>query len=163
MLVRRRGAGDCEFREPEDGSDFVAEWRAYQFASDMRFDLRRCVDSGILARGAREVSKSLEQLERTAVRMGLDWEEVDFDLRKQQVGQVMLASFSDRLAVRLGEATLAFRVVGGRRGNLDAASAVKKAQAFIATEITEVEGKEVTVYLHRCCGGSLDGLRALFP
>ena len=163
VLVRRRGSGDCEFREPEDGTDFVAEWRAYQFASDMRFDVRRCADSGILARGAREVSKSLEQLERTAVRMGLDWGEVDFDLRKQQVGQVMLAAFSDRLAVRLGEATLACRVVGGRRGNLDAASAVKKAQAFVATEMTEVEGKEVTVYLNRCCEISLDDLRDLFP
>jgi ATP-dependent helicase HrpB len=95
--------------------------------------------------------------------MGLDWGEVDFDLRKQQVGQVMLAAFSDRLAVRLGEATLACRVVGGRRGNLDAASAVKQAQAFVATEMTEVEGKEVTVYLNRCAEVYLDDLRELFP
>jgi ATP-dependent helicase HrpB len=86
VLVRRRGNGDCEFREENDGSDFVAEWRAFQFASDMRFDVGRCAQSGILARGAREVSKSLEQLERTAVRMGLAWNDVDFDKRKNLVG-----------------------------------------------------------------------------
>ena len=163
VLVRRRGAGDCEFREPEDGTDFVAEWRAYQFASDMRFDVRRCADSGILARGAREVSKSLEQLERTAVRMGLAWNDVDFDKRKNEVSRVMLAAFSDRLAVRWGEATLACRVVGGRRGKLDGDSAVKDAQAFIAAEMTEVEGKDVVVYLNRCAEVSLDDLRELFP
>ena len=163
VLVRRRGSGDCEFREPGDGSDFVAEWRAYQFASDMRFDVRRCADSGILARGAREVSKSLEQLERTAERMGLDWGEVDFESHKEQVSKVMLAAFSDRLAVRLGEATLACRVVGGRRGQLDTASSVKDAQAFVATEMTEVEGKDVVVYLNRCAEVCLDDLRELFP
>ena len=162
VLVRNRKTGDCEFREPEDGSDFVAEWRAFQFASDMRFDVGRCSQSGILARGAREVAKSLEQLERTAVRMGLNWGEVDFEGHAQQVSKVMLAAFSDRLAVRLGEATLACRLVGGRRGKLDASSAVKDAQAFVATEITEVEGKEVTVYLNRCAEVSLDDLRELF-
>lgn len=162
VLARSR-AGHCEFREPDDGSDFVAEWRAYQLARDMRFDVGRCVQSGILARGAREVAKSLQQLERTALKMGLDWGEVDFELRREQVNKVMLAAFSDRLAVRLGEATLACRLVGGRRGQLDTGSAVKDAQAFVATEITEVEGKEVTVYLNRCAAVSLDDLRELFP
>ncbi|MDG1358020.1 MAG: helicase-related protein, partial [Akkermansiaceae bacterium] len=163
VLTRRRGKEDCEFREEGDGSDFVAEWRAFQYAKDVRYDVGRCAQSGILARGAREVSKSLEQLERTAVRMGLDWGEVDFDLRRDELSRVMLAAFSDRLAVRWGEATLACRVVGGRRGKLDASSAVKNAQAFIAAEMTEVEGKDVVVYLNRCAEVSLSDLRELFP
>ena len=51
----------------------------------------------------------------------------------------MLAAFSDRLGVRFGEATLACRVVDGRRGRLDDESVVRDAPAFVATEVTEVE------------------------
>jgi len=159
----RGGEGRKDFAEPEDGSDFSAEWRAFQVARDMQYDPHRCSQSGILARGSREVAKSLEQLERTAVRMGLDWGDVDFESRKDAVSQVMLAAFSDRLVVRIGEATLACRVVDGRRGKLDVESVVKAAQVFVATEMTEVEGKEVVVYLNRCAEVSLEGLRVLFP
>jgi len=164
VFVRGRDAGGRgEFTEDDDGSDFVAEWRAYQVARDMQFDPRRCAQSGILARGAREIEKSLDQLERVAVRRGLDWREVDFEKNRESVSRVMLAAFSDRLAVRMGVATLACRVVDGGRGKLDTHSAVKNAQAFVATEMTEVEGKEVTVYLNRCAEISLDDLRSLFP
>ncbi len=159
----RDAAGREEFSEPEDGSDFVAEWRAYRVAQDMRFDPRRCGGSGILARGAREIEKSLDQLERVALRRGLDWRGVDFDKNRESVSRVMLAAFSDRLAVRMGGATLACRVVDGRRGKLDAQSVVKNAQAFVATEMTEVEGKDVVVYLNRCAEVSLDDLKSLFP
>lgn len=164
VFVRGRDArGREDFTELSDGSDFVAEWRAFQVARDMRYDPRRCSQSGILARGAREVGKSLEQLERTATRRGLDWCDVDFDRNRKAVSRVMLTAFSDRLAVRLGEATLACRVVDGRRGKLDTHSVAKEAQAFVATEMTEVEGKEVVVYLNRCAEVSLDDLRRIFP
>jgi len=164
VFVRGRDArGREEFSEPSDGSDFVAEWRAYQVALDMRFDARRCGQSGILARGAREIEKSMVQLERVAVQRGLDWREVDFEQHREAVSRVMLAAFSDRLAVRMGSATLACRVVDGRRGTLDTHSVVKNAKAFVATEMTEVEGREVTVYLNRCSEIALDDLRALFP
>lgn len=164
VFARGRAAvGRKEFMEPDDGSDFVAEWRAFRVARDMRYDVGRCAQAGILARGSREVAKSLEQLERMAVRRGLDWEEVDFEKRKTEVSSVMLAAFSDRLAVRLGQATLACRVVDGRRGKLDTDSVAKDAQAFVATEMTEVEGKEVVVYLNRCAEIDMDELRRLFP
>jgi len=164
VFVRGRDArGREDFSEPGDGSDFVAEWRAYQFARDMRFDPGSCGQSGILARGARELDQSLRQLERVAQRRGMDWGQVKFEKNKESVSCVMLAAFSDRLAVRLGAATLACRVVDGRRGKLDSYSVVKNAQAFVATEMTEVEGKDVVVYLNRCAEISLDDLRTLFP
>lgn len=159
----RDSRGREDFTEPGDGCDFFSEWRAFQFARDMRYDPRSCGQSGILARGAREVAKSLEQLERTALRHGMDWKNVNFDSNRESVSRVMLAAFSDRLAVRLGEATLACRVVDGRRGKLDTHSSAKNAQAFVSTEMTEVEGKDVTVYLNRCAEVSLDDLRQLFP
>ena len=40
---------------------------------------------------------------------------------------------------------------------------MKDAQVFIATEMTEVEGKEVVVYLNRCAEVPVEGLRELFP
>ncbi|MDC0088309.1 ATP-dependent helicase HrpB [Akkermansiaceae bacterium] len=169
VFVKGRGSkgsnanGRQEFTEPSDKLDFIAEWRAFQVASDMGYDPRRCGDSGILARGARELEKSLQQLKRVATRMGLDWREVDFENRQDAVNLAMLSAFSDRLAVRLGEATLATRVVGGRRGQLDSDSAVKDAQVFIATEMTEVEGKDVVVYLNRCAAVDLEHLRKCYP
>lgn len=155
--------GREDFTEPSDGSDFVAEWRAFQVARDMRYEVRSCAQSGILARGSREVAKSLEQLERTAQRHGLHWGDVDFDANRAAISRVMLAAFSDRLAVRLGDATLACRIVGGRRGQIDSHSVAKNSQAFVTTEMTEVEGKDVVVYLNRCSEVDLADLRILFP
>ncbi len=163
FLRGRDSRGREDFTEPSDTHDFIAEWRAYQVACDMDFDPRRCGQSGILARGAREVHQSLKQLKSAVSRWGWSWRSVDFENKQEAVNRAMLAAFSDRLAVRLGAATLACRVVGGRRGKLNSHSSVKGAQAFVATEITEVEGREVVVYLNRCAEISLDDLRMLFP
>ena len=152
--------GREEFSEPDDVSDFVAEWRGFQFAKDFRFDAQRLSGSGIMARGARELGKVLEQLQRLAVRRGLNWGEVDFS--RDGVSEMMLVALSDRLAVQSGAATLACRVVGGRRGKLDSDSIVKGAQVFVAAEMTEVEGKEVMVYLNRCTEVKMDLLKKHF-
>ena len=160
VFVRRKG-GNKEFSEPEDISDFIAEWRAFQFAKDMRFDVRRCATSGIMARGARELGKSLDQLEKLALRQGLDWKNITFS--SDNISEMMPVALSDRLAVQLGNATLSCRAVGGRKGKLDTDSVVKGAQVFIAAEMTEVEGREVTVYLNRCTEVSLDSLKKHFP
>ena len=163
VFARKKGSASSAFMEPDDSSDFVAEWRAFQVARDMQFDTRRCVQAGIMARGAREVAKSMEQLERIALRMGLEWGETDFELRAQAVSRAMLAAFSDRLAMRIGEASLACRVIGNRRGKLTAGSALKDAKVFVATEMTEVEGKEVVVYLSRSVRVAFEDLREQFP
>ncbi|MFK7911526.1 MAG: ATP-dependent helicase HrpB [Akkermansiaceae bacterium] len=160
VFVRGKG-GRKEFSDSGDLSDFAAEWRAFQFAKDMSFDARRCASSGIMARGARELGKSLEQLEKLALRQGLSWKDPVFS--SDQISEMMMVAMSDRLAVQLGNATLSSRVVGGRRGKLDADSVVKGAQVFVAAEMTEVEGKEVTVYLNRCTEVSIASLEKYFP
>lgn len=160
VFVRGKG-GRKEFSEPDDVSDFVAEWRAFEFARDMRYDPRRCASSGIMARGARELGKSLVQLEKLARRQGFEWCEMTFSSDK--ISKVILAALNDRLAAQLGDATLACRVVDGRRGKLDSDSVVKGSQVFVAAEMTEVEGKEVAVYLNRCTKVSLEALRQHFP
>lgn len=160
---KRGGISRKDFVFPGDGSDFEAEWRAFDSAAGMDFDGKRCGPLGIHGRGAREVAQGFDRLHRLALQRGWPWEGVDFTKRREAVGRAMLASFSDRLAVRFSEATLACRVVGKRRGKLDDESAAKRADAFVAAEITEVEGREVIVQLKRATAIDPEWLKELFP
>ena len=161
VFVRGQG-GAKQFSEATDTTDFAAEWRAFQVARDMNYDARRCGDYGIMARGARELGKSLQQLEGLAQRLGFDVSN-NQDFNQQAIGRIILAALSDRLAVQMGEATLSCRVVGNRKGKMDAESVAKGSQVFIAAEITEVEGREVSVYLNRCTEINLEDLAKQFP
>ncbi|WP_277349187.1 ATP-dependent helicase HrpB [Luteolibacter luteus] len=163
FVSKRGGIGRKDFVFDGDGSDFEAEWRAFDSAAGMDFDARRCAPLGIHGRGAREIAQGFDRLHRLALQRGWPWEGVDFAKRREAVGRAMLASFSDRLAVRFGDATLACRVVGKRKGKLDDESAAKKAAAFVAAEITEVEGREVTVQLRRATAIDPAWLKELFP
>lgn len=161
LFVRGKG-GLKQFSEETDNTDFAAEWRAFKFARDMNYDARRCGDYGIMARGARELGKSLQQLEALTQRVGIEFPAgEDFD--QKSVSRAVLAALSDRLAVQMGEATLSCRVVGNRKGKMDADSVAKGAQIFIAAEITEVEGREVSVYLNRCTTIQSEDLAQQFP
>jgi ATP-dependent helicase HrpB len=75
----------------------------------------------------------------------------------------MLASFSDQLAIRFNQGTLACRLIGNRRGKLDEESCTKNAAAFVAAEITEVEAREVIVHLRRATAIDPAWLAELFP
>jgi ATP-dependent helicase HrpB len=98
-----------------------------------------------------------------AKRMQWPVEGVDFFGNAPAIGHAMLAAFSDQVAVRLSAGTLACRVSGQRRGKLDDQSIAKHASAFIAVEMTEVEGREVTVQLRRATAIEPDWLREEFP
>ena len=143
------GVGRKDFIFADDDSDFAGEWRACESAAAMNFDAPRCAQLGILARGAREIAQGFERLGTLARRFGWDWQPIDFAARREAVGRAMLASFSDQLAMRFNQGTLACRLVGNRRGKLDDDSCVKNAQAFVAAEITEVEAREIIVHLRR--------------
>ncbi|GAA5482439.1 ATP-dependent helicase HrpB [Haloferula sargassicola] len=162
-VKKRGGVGMKDFVEVRDYSDFQAEWRGFGAAEAMKFDPRRVSQLGIHGRGAREVAQGYERLKRLAWQRGWPVEEVDFGGGKDAVGKAMLAGFSDRLGVRFGEATLACRMVGKRRGKLDEHSAAKQADAFVAAEMTEVEGREVITHLNRATAIELEWLRELFP
>ncbi len=164
IFANKPGAvGRKQFLFPDDDSDFAGEWRAFESAEAMQFDARRCAPLGILGRGAREVAMGLDRLRGLVERFGWEWQGVDFKKRHVEVGRAMLASFSDRLGIRFAESTLACRVVGGRRGKLDDDSCVKNAPAFVAAEITEVEGREVVVHLRRATAIEPAWLQELFP
>lgn len=162
FVNKKGGVGRKDFLALGADNDFAGEWRAFESAEAMGFDARRCAPLGILGRGAREVSQGFERLRRISLQAGWPWEEVDFSKHREAIGRAMLAAFSDRLGVRFGEATLACRVVHGRRGKLDEESAARHAAAFVAAEITEVEGREVIVHLRRAAAIDLAWLEGMF-
>ncbi|MEM9237636.1 MAG: ATP-dependent helicase HrpB [Verrucomicrobiota bacterium] len=161
IWATKRGGGDA-FARDGDFTDFQAEWRAFEAAEGMGFDPRRVSQLGVHGRGAREVAQGYDRLLKMASRRGWPTEEMDFEGRRDGVGRALLAGLSDRLGVRQGNATLACRLVGKRRGKLDEQSAAKKAQAFVAVEMTEVEGREVVTHLKRATSVELEWLREMF-
>lgn len=160
---KRGGVGRKDFIFADDHSDFAGEWRAFESAEEMGFDPKRCGQLGILARGARETAKGFERLRSLAKRFGWEWKPVNFKANHEAIGHAMLASFSDQLAIRFNQGTLACRLVGNRRGKLDEESCVKDAPAFVAAEITEVEAREVIVHLRRATAIDPAWLSTLFP
>jgi ATP-dependent helicase HrpB len=160
---KRGGVGRKDFLFADDDSDFAGEWRAFESAEAMKFDPQRCGQLGILARGARETAQGFGRLCSLAARFGWDWQPVDFKERREAVGKAMLASFSDQLAIRFNQGTLACKLVGNRRGKLDEESCVKNAPAFVAAEITEVEAREIIVHLRRATAIDPAWLADLFP
>ena len=75
----------------------------------------------------------------------------------------MLAGFSDQLAIRFNQGTLACKLAGNRRGKLDEESCAKNAPAFVAAEITEVEAREVITHLKRATTIETSWLAEQFP
>ncbi|MFT4175915.1 MAG: ATP-dependent helicase HrpB [Luteolibacter sp.] len=160
---KRGDTGRKDFIFPDDDTDFAGEWRAFESAVAMRFDPQRCQQIGVLARGAREIALGFERLGTMAQRFGWEWKPVDFQKNREAIGKAMLASFSDQLAIRLSQGTLACKLVHQRKGKLDEDSCVKNAPAFVAAEITEVEAREVIVHLRRATAIDPAWLAELFP
>jgi ATP-dependent helicase HrpB len=163
FVNKRGGTGRKDFIFADDDSDFAGEWRAFESAEAMKFDPQRCGQLGILARGARETAQGFDRLCTLAARFGWEWRPVDFKARREAVGHAMLASFSDQLAIRFNQGTLACKLVGTRKGRLDEESCVKNAPAFVAAEITEVEAREVITHLRRSTAIDPAWLATLFP
>ena len=160
---KRGGVGRKDFIFADDHSDFAGEWRAFESAAAMNFDPQRCGQVGILARGARETAQGFDRLRSIAESHGWTFQDIDFNTHHESIGKAMLASFSDQLAIRFNQGTLACRLIGNRRGKLDEESCTKNAAAFVAAEITEVEAREVIVHLRRATAIDPAWLAELFP
>jgi ATP-dependent helicase HrpB len=160
---KRGGVGRKDFIFADDQSDFAGEWRAFESAAAMNFDPQRCGQVGILARGARETAQGFDRLRAIAESHGWNFQAIDFTAHHEAIGKAMLASFSDQLAIRFNQGTLACRLIGNRRGKLDEESCTKNAAAFVAAEITEVEAREVIVHLRRATAIDPVWLTELFP
>ena len=152
-----------DFHFPGAGTDFAAEYQALQSAQNFNYDPKACGSAGISGRAARELGQGYDRLLSLAKKQQWPLSRIDFVGNVTAIGHAMLTAFSDQLAVRLSAGTLACRVSGNRRGKLDDQSIAKHATAFIAVEMTEVEGRDVTVHLRRATAIELDWLKELFP
>ncbi len=151
------------FQRDDDRSDFEGEWRACEAAERMRFDPTQCGALGIHAREARETLKAWKQLCGLAARPGIRTSHVMMEELREQLGRAMLAAFADHVAVRMSKGTLACRVVGGRRGKLNEASVTREAAVLVAAEMTEVQGREMTVHLQHAVAIEEEWMREMFP
>ncbi len=152
-----------DFHWPGVGTDFAAEYQALMSAQHLQFDPQRCHSAGISARAARELAKGFERMQQIARQRHWPWQAVDFATKAEAVGHAMLSAFSDQLAMRLNQGTLACRVLGQRRGKLDELSVARHGSLFVATEITEVEGRDVVVHLRRATVIEPEWIQQRFP
>ncbi|MFU8893336.1 MAG: ATP-dependent helicase C-terminal domain-containing protein [Luteolibacter sp.] len=159
----KSGSKREDFQQAGDLSDFAADWRAFDAACAVGFDVGRCQNFGVSAGAARERAKAFERLAALAKKAGFPWHPPDFTARGDGVAHAMLAAFSDHLAIRLNQGTLACRMTGNRKGRLDETSCAKSASAFVAAEITEVQAREVVTHLRRATVIDPAWLEAVFP
>ncbi len=157
------GTGRKDFIFADDPSDFAGEYRAFESAEAMQFDPRRLAHLGIHARGSRDTAQIFSRLLELCDRRSWTCGKIDFVSKREAVAKAILTAFSDQLAIRLSQGNLACRLVGNRRGKLDDQSCVRKADAFVACEITEVEARETTTHLRLATAIELPWLEELFP
>jgi len=144
----------------ETASDFFVLMRAWRYADRNSYDLGRCRKLGIHAQTARQVGPLYEQFIRIAKNEKLDVSERP--ATNEAIQKCVLVGFSDHLACRLDVGTLRCAIVHNRRGVL-ARESVVTAPLFVATEIAEIQGRDLNVLLNLCTAIHEDWLRELFP
>nr|MCS5539938.1 hypothetical protein [Roseibacillus sp.] len=132
-------------------------------AESMRFDPVRCGELAIHARQARETLQAWKQLCGLAGRPSIRSGQVAMEELRVPLGRAVLAAYGDHVAVRTSRGSLACRVAAGRRGKLDEGSVAREAMVLVATGMTEVQGREMTVHLRHGVGVEEEWLRELFP
>jgi ATP-dependent helicase HrpB len=171
-FLLRNVTKDCdEARETlfgeEHESDFFLLMRAWRYAEQNNFSLDACKKMGIHAQGARQVGPLFEQFLEIAKKENLELNEQPAaeKNRGEAIRKCVLAGFSDQLARRLDAGTLRCELVHKRKGLLARESAIQKSNLFVASEITEVGGRdgEVNVLLNLATAIEESWLKELFP
>ena len=164
---RKRKGSDLEmadFVEPDDGSDFQALYRAFSSAKGAGFQFEVLDRMGVNVNAARDINRVARQFADIVYPLARV-EHQDGEPDAESIGRILLTGFSDRVCVRLSEATLACAVVGKRRGMLEKGSvaSTRDARLFLAGEMMEVEGRDVTVRLSLATRIEEAWLREAFP
>ena len=163
VWAKKAGKERERFVEEGDWSDFEADWRAVSEAEKARFRVENCRAIGIQGRNARETLASWKQLCGLAKGRGLKVDRIRFEWNGEALAKAILGAFGDRVGVRLGESTLASRLVGKRKGKLEETSVGRFSKVFTACEVTEVEGKEMVTYLRSCARVESEWLEEFYP
>ncbi|MCA1963901.1 MAG: ATP-dependent RNA helicase [Prosthecobacter sp.] len=150
-----------EFWENDDISEFQALLRAFIRAQALNFDPTACAPLNIHALSAREAGRSNDQYLRIAQRAGLPIH--DEVATPESLARTLLAAFSDHLGIETSSGSRIYRLPGGYSGHLGKDAHIKPPRLLVAAEITEVQGKALTVQLNLVTRVEEDWLRSLFP
>ncbi|MEZ5325137.1 MAG: ATP-dependent helicase HrpB [Verrucomicrobiales bacterium] len=159
LFLKGGRRGPADYSEPGEFSDFGPLLKAWTAAARERFDPRAGSDLGVNANAAREAGKLADRLATSLVEDPDDGQ----PLTAERLGRVLLSGFSDQVARRLSAGTQSCAVVGDRRGTIPKDAAVGKASLVVATEITEVEGRDLQVILNNVTAIEEEWLQKLFP
>jgi ATP-dependent helicase HrpB len=150
-----------DFWEPGDLTEFQALIRAFIRAEAMNFDPQACIPLNVHAMACREAARSYDQFLRLSQRAGLVIN--DEVASAESLAKTLLAAFSDHLGVETSSGSRIYRVAGGYSGNLAKDAHIKPPRLLVASEITEVQGKALTVQLNLVTKVEEEWLRELFP
>ncbi len=150
-----------DFWEPGDLSEFQALLRAFIRADALNFDPQACAPLNIHAMSAREAARSYDQFLRLSQRAGLTVN--DEVAAPEALAKTLLAAFSDHLGVETSSGSRIYRVAGGYSGHLGKDAHIKPPRLLVASEITEVQGKALTVQMNLVTRVEEEWLRELFP
>jgi ATP-dependent helicase HrpB len=165
LLLRNVDRDTASLREDILGekatSDFWILMRAWNYAVKNQFQLDACRRLGIHAVTARQVGPLLEQFLGIARREGLDT--TPREVKDEALQKCILIGFSDRVARRLDQGTLRCELVHNRRGALARESVVQKSPLLVASEVREIEGREINTILSLATAIETGWLNELFP
>jgi ATP-dependent helicase HrpB len=147
--------------EPGDLSEFQALLRAFARAEALNYDPNACAPLRIHGQAAREAARSAEQFLRLAKRAGL--EVSDEVAAPEALARTLLAAFSDHLGIETSPGSRIYRLAGGYTGHLDKDAHIKAPRLLVAAEITEVQGRALTVRLNHVTRVEEEWLQELFP
>ena len=157
-----------DFSRDDDGSDYQAVWRAWLEAEAVGYQRERCAQLGMNAAAARDVGRISAQFLKSLGRLRSSVAQGTGDGKmpgSETIGRILLTGFPDRVARRLSAFTLACAVVGGRKGAVSkgSCSSHREAGLFLAGEMIEIEGKDVSVRLGLTTLIEENWLREMFP
>lgn len=157
-----------DFAEAADLSDFQPLLRAWRQMKENRFRRDLGQRLGIRSGPAREVDRIASQILRIASRWKADRDsssDTGSISEDETLARVLLTGYSDRIAIRSSPTSLSCAVIGGRRGEIekDSIASDPSAHLFLAAEMIEVEGRDLTVKLRLCTLLEEAWLRDAFP
>jgi len=163
--ARRSQNSIADFEERHDPSSFAGLYAAYAYMKVNNFSPQAAKPFGLSLRALRELDKSISQLQGMIRKdaTGRLHAEPDFHSRAPHVARAISLTFPDRLCMRLGSGTLSARLLGNRKGKLEDSTPARNGTLFIATQIQEIEGRDVLTHLSGLVGIDAEQLAEWHP
>ena len=164
--ARRSQNSISDFEERHDPSSFAGLYSAFAYAKVNKFSPQAAKPFGLSLRALRELDSTIQQLQSRIGTLGEASRlraEPDFHSRGDLLAKAVALTFPDRLCQRLGSGTLSARLIGNRKGKLEDSTPARQGTLFFATEIQEIQGRDVLTHLSGLIKVETDQLAEWFP